>query len=106
MGPVVRMKTGFFETTPYRLKAGEAGLLLVPMGAGDAKRIVLAEQDILAVTLTERRLPELEIQTRDALYTGVLEPGYPFADAVRYLKGRLHAKIICEYLGGEKNDDA
>ena len=98
---IVRMKTGFFEKTPYRLEAVEKALLLAPVNAGSTERIVLEQEDILSITLTERRSPELEIQTSGAVYAGILEDGCPFGEAVSYLNENLNVKITCEYQGGE-----
>lgn len=79
-------------------------MLLIPIEADGKKRIVLPQRDIRSVTLTEKRLPELEIQTGAALYSGILEKGCSFAEAVSYFKEHVNGKIICEYKGGEKND--
>ena len=98
---IVRMKTGFFEKTPYRLEAAEKSLILIPVHADSAERIILPQEDILSVTLTERKSPELEIQTRGAVYGGTLEEGCPFNEAVSYLNENLNVKITCEYKGGE-----
>jgi len=98
-----RIKTGFFELRPFRLKAEEGNLLLLPLQVEDKGRIVLAEGDILSVTLTEGRHPELEIQTQEALYSGVLEEGCSLAEVVNYLKEYLNINITCEYKGGEKH---
>lgn len=100
---LVRIKTGFFERKPYRLKAEEGSLLLVPVQEGGEEIIDLAEGDILSVALTEGRLPELEIQTRDALYCGTLAVGCPLAAVVNDLKNHLNIDITCEYKGGEKH---
>ena len=86
MDILARIKTGFFETKPYRLKAEEGNLSLIPLQKGGEGIIVLSEGDILSVTLTEGRLPELEIQTCDAPYTGTLEEGSILAEVVNYLK--------------------
>ena len=54
---LARIKTGFFEMKPYRLKAEEGSLSLIPLqGSGEGVN-VLSEGDILSVTLTEGRLP-------------------------------------------------
>ncbi|MGI6433983.1 MAG: hypothetical protein ACOX0F_01210 [Syntrophomonadaceae bacterium] len=101
MDIVIRMKTGLFETTPFRLQTGENRLLLIPVTAEGAEPIVLDEKDILSITLTQRRLTELEIQTRDTLYSGLFEEGYPFEETVNCLKRHLNVNITCEYKGGE-----
>ena len=98
---IVRMKTGFFEKTPYRLEVVEKGLHLIPVHADRADRIVLDQKDILSVTLTERKSPELEIQTRSAVYAGIFEEGCLFGEAVSYLNENLNVKITCEYQGEE-----
>ncbi len=103
MGVIVWLKTGFFEKTAYRLEAGTNGLLLVPEKGEGAGRIVLSEKNLLSVVLTEGRLPELEIQTRDALYQAVFGEGISFEEALDYLKKHLSVNITCEYKGGENH---
>jgi hypothetical protein len=100
MDLIVRLKTGFFERTPYRLENVEKGLLLIPIKAGGGERIVINGNDILSVTLAEQRYPELEIQTRDAVYAGILGDEYLFGEAVSYFNKNLNVKITCEYNGG------
>ncbi len=100
---LARIKTGFFEMKPYRLKAEEGSLSLIPLQEGGEGIIVLSEGDILSVTLTEGRLPELEIQTRNELYSGTLEESCSLAEVINYLKESLNINITCEYKGGEKH---
>ncbi len=101
MEPIFRLKTGFFEKTPYRLKVVEKALHLVPVHADGAERIVLAQEDILSITLTERKAPELEIQTQNMLYSGIFEANVSVVEAIGQLKERLNTKFICEYKGGD-----
>ncbi|MPM07664.1 hypothetical protein SDC9_53971 [bioreactor metagenome] len=100
---LARIKTGFFEMKPYRLKAEEGCLSLLPLQEGGEGLIVLPEGDILSVTLTEGRLPELEIQTPNELYTGILEESCSLTEVISYLKQCLNINITCEYKGGEKH---
>jgi len=100
MDILARIKTGFFEIKPYRLKAEEGSLLLVPLQESGGDAIVLTEGDILSVTLTEGRLPELEIQTRNELYSGILEESCSLEEVINYLKKSLNINITCEYKGG------
>ena len=53
--------------------------------------------------ITEGRLPELEIQTRDVLYSGTLEAGVSLSEVVNHLKEYLNINITCEYKGGERH---
>ena len=103
MDIIARIKTGFFEMKPYRLKAEDGSLLLIPIREDGGEVVVLAEEDILSVTLTEGRLPELEIQTRDALYSGTLNEDSILSEVVHCLKEHLNINIVCEYKGGGKH---
>jgi len=100
---LARIKTGFFEMKPYRLKAEEGSLSLIPLQESGESYIVLSEGDIISVTLTEGRLPGLEIQTRNKLYSGILDKSYSLAEVIYYLKEYLNINITCEYKGGEKH---
>ena len=103
MDLIVRLKTGFFEKTAYRLESLNGRLTLSPVSADGAERIVLDEKDVLSVTLTEGRVPELEIQTKDVLYQAVFAEGISFVEALDYLKKHMHVNITCQYKGGEKH---
>ena len=100
---LARIKTGFFEMKPYRLRVEEGSLSLIPLHEVSEEIIVLSEGDIISVTLTEWRLPGLEIQTRNELYSGILEEGCSLAEVISYLKEYLKINIICEYKGEEKH---
>ncbi len=100
---LTRIKCGFFEMKPYLLKVEKRSLLLVPLQEGDERVIVLSEDDILAVTLTQGRLTELEIQTHNELYSGILVESCSLAKVLNYLKKNLNIHITCEFKGGEKH---
>ena len=103
MDLIVRMKTGFFEKAEYRLEASDDGLTLTTAAAESAERIDINEKDILSASLREGRLPELELQTRDALYQAVFGEGISFEEVLSFLKKHLSVNITCEYKGGKKN---
>ena len=100
---LARIKTGFFEIKAYELKAEEGSLSLIPLHESGEGVIVLSEGDIISVTLTEGRLPGLEIQTRNELYSGILDESCTLAEVINYLKEYLNINITCEYKGGEKH---
>ena len=101
MDVIVRLKTGFFEKTAYRLEMRASRLILIPNKEEFAERIVIDQRDIRSVTLTERKHPELEIQTYDAVYVGIIEGECSFGEVVSFFNENLDAKITCEYKGGE-----
>lgn len=100
---LVQLKTGFFEKRPYRLKAEDGSISLIPIKESGAEVIFISEGSILSVTLMEGRLPELEIQTRNEMYTCIINGSCSIAEAIKYLKEYLNINITCEYKGGEKN---
>lgn len=97
---MVRIKTGFFEMNQYLLRAKDGSLLLYPLREGAGEPIVFTAGDIVSVTLTDGRLHELEIQTHNELYSGILEESCSLAEVINYLKKYLNINITCEYKGG------
>ncbi|MDD4844223.1 MAG: hypothetical protein PHU31_07820 [Anaerotignum sp.] len=99
MDLMLRIKTGFFETTTFRLEIGEKELQLVPIKPEETAEIVLEKDNIHSVTLREKRLAELGIQTRNMLYWGIFEKDIPFEQVVSYFRENLNIPILCEYEG-------
>ncbi|WP_446787651.1 hypothetical protein [Macellibacteroides fermentans] len=100
---LTRIKTGFFEIRPYLLKAEEGSLLLIPIQDMMNGIICLAESDIRAIALTDGRIPELEIETENKIYSCLLDEGCLVSEVVNELKNKLNVNIICEYKGGKKH---
>ncbi|HPR40108.1 MAG TPA: hypothetical protein PKV62_03730 [Oscillospiraceae bacterium] len=63
----VRLRTGFYETKPYRLSSGRGALKLLPEEPGE-EALVLPKEKILSVTFLGRRSAGAEIQTADRIY--------------------------------------
>ena len=101
MGFEFRIKTGFFETKPFDLLIGKGKLILSPTEPED-QVIIIKEEDILSITLKNVKSLEIEIQTWDKLYQGVLSRKVDYEKLLSELKENINKKIICEY-GGEKD---
>jgi len=99
MGMEVRLKTGFFETTPYRLEVKNKQLYFFPTNPESGTKITIHEADILSVTLQEKS-SQFEIATGSSLYRGALVSNSDWTQAIHLLKSELSVKIICEYEGG------
>ena len=69
MGIEVRLKTGFFETTSYRLEVKNKRLCFFSSVPESGAKITLHEADILSVTLQEKS-SQFEIETGSFLYLG------------------------------------
>ena len=93
---LVRLKTGFFGTTPYRLDVGENEFLLVPVNSDSVESIVLTEKDICSVTLKALKHPELEIKTRDTRFDVVLEERHTFREVLSFLRQYINVSTTCK----------
>lgn len=99
MGMEVRLKTGFFETTPYHLEVKEKLLYFIPLDSESRTKITIREGDILSVTLHDKS-SQFEIATGSSLYRGTIVSNNDWTQIIHLLKSELNIKIICEYEGG------
>ncbi len=99
MGIEVRLKTGFFETTAYRLEIGGKQLRFLPSLLESGTEISLHEAEISSVTLLDREPIQFEIQTESMSYIGSFVSNGDLESTLRQFKAGLNIKIICEYGG-------
>jgi len=97
----VRLRTGFYETEPYRLFIDRGVLKLLPEKSGE-EPLILPEAEILLVTFFGRRSAGAEIQTADRLYHMALCDSSRAGEMYQSLKENLRAGINFEtaYEGG------
>jgi hypothetical protein len=97
----VRLRTGFYETEPYRLSIGRGMLELLPEKTG-AEPLILPEGKILSVTRFGKRCAGAEIQTEDRLYHVTLCDSSRAEELYQSLKENLRVGIEVEsaYEGG------
>lgn len=94
MHAVLRLKTGFYRTSAYRMEFCPSGLRLAPDDPQDAE-ILLPAQDIQSVTLREKKQPHLEIVCKSGIYEGSFPTAEDSKVALRLLKQNLGAKVVC-----------
>jgi len=99
LGFEFRLKTGFFETKVFDLLISKGKLVLSPIETRD-QVITIQEKDILNITLKNGKSLEIEIQTWDKIYQGVIGNKADYEELLRQLKGNINKKILCEYEGG------
>ena len=90
---VVKLQTGFFERTPFKLKITAEGLAFRP-STNNHKALSIPAADIKSVTFYENRL-KLEIEARvitEVYFTNSIDWLY----AMKALKETLQIKILCE----------
>ena len=96
----IRMRTGFFETKTYELLIGNDRLVLSSKETESDSIIILAN-NIISITLKNKKVPEIEIQTGEKIFQGSFTEKIDFTKVIDSLKENLSVKIICEYEGGK-----
>ncbi len=91
----IRLKTGFFETTPCTLSIQYEGVTLNSPG-DKQKDIRVARDDIIAVTITIKRYPRFEIQTREKTISGTFSDEVDCGELERQFNECLGSKIFTE----------
>lgn len=100
LGFEFRMKIGFFETKTYDLSIRKGKLILSPRESDDGL-ITMQEENILSITLKKsQRSLEVEIQTDEKIYYGLLDNNKDYEKFINEMKENINKKILCEYEGG------
>ena len=99
LGFEFRLKTGFFETKTFDLIVSKGKLILSPVESED-QVIIIPEKEILNITLKNEKSLEIEIQTLDKIYQGVVSDKADYEELLKQLKENINKKIVCEYEGG------
>ena len=93
----LRVKTGFFDTKPYRFLIEDERVLFSP-AEEDGEAYAFRKGEVLCVTLKERPLA-LELVTASSVVAGALVEGSDILEVKNYIQTRLDTKIICEFEG-------
>ncbi|MPM10205.1 hypothetical protein SDC9_56532 [bioreactor metagenome] len=93
----LRLRTGFYETTSYWMDVIKNRIVLTPQtpDAGKEKIVILGEA-IAAVTILEKKNPEIEIQTKGGTFFGTLAPETDLDKLFNQMKKELKKKVIYE----------
>ena len=89
----VKIQTGFFERTDFKLKVTAEGLSFQPT-AKDRAEISISAQSVKSVTFYELK-QKMEIQT-DVLTDVYFANESDWLEAMKAMKENIAAKIICE----------
>ncbi len=92
----LRLKTGFFETTPYRFYILKGHLRLVPDKTSARGNIEIPEEDLVSVALTKDSRLRITISTQSQTFTGTFVGTPDLREVSEYLKNRVYKPIICE----------
>jgi len=90
----VRVQTGFFKRTDFKLKAAAEGLTFIPSAKGGDK-ITIPAANIKDVTFYEAKL-KMEIQA-DILTDAYFASADDLHNAMNELKEELSVKIVCVF---------
>ncbi len=71
---LVRLRTGFYQTTPCRIRSTRSEIVLTPEDHGPVQRpIVIDADDIVSISLVQKKVPEIEIETESETYRCLLD---------------------------------
>jgi len=90
---VVKLQTGFFERTPFKLKITAEGLVFKPT-TNNRDSLTIPVEDIKSVTFYEKK-QKLEVEAKDiteVFFTNESDWLY----AMKVFKETLCIKIVCE----------
>lgn len=96
----IRLKTGFYETKPYRLLIENGLLVLSPEEPGD-QCITIPDWEVLSIGLYHQKTPGIEIHVRDNRYRCTLAEKTDYEKLLNRIKENPSVKIVCEYEGGK-----
>jgi len=90
---IVRLQTGFFERSPYKMHVTATGLVFKPVSRGrDA--ITISAAGIESVTFYEKRL-KLEIEAKGITEVYLADEA-DWQGAMKAFRKSLNTRIICE----------
>ncbi|NLN83229.1 MAG: hypothetical protein GX138_02570 [Firmicutes bacterium] len=92
----IRLRTGFFETKPYRLMIIDRDLLLQPLNPEKDGKITLTEDSIVAINFLQKA-SRLEISTKGAVYNCNLDEELNSVDLFKFFKKFNGTKIIYDF---------
>jgi len=91
----VRLRTGFYETTPYRIRSTCEEVVLSPCDFESEKKIITIRPDVVvSVSFLRKRNPELEIETEIETYRCILNPDTDIAQLLSSIENALDAKVV------------
>jgi len=90
----IKMKTGFFETTRYCLCAVTGGIQLFSSEDKTKASIRVPEEDLIAITLLRKKNAEIEIKTRQQIFTGIFIEDIDLRDVQHDLRKHISTDVI------------
>jgi hypothetical protein len=93
----LRLRTGFYETTSYWMEVTKNRIALSPLPTGGGKEeIVIPGEIITAISVLEKKNPEIEIQTKEGIFSGTLSQETDLDKLFDLMKKELNKKVIYE----------
>lgn len=90
----IKIKTGFYETTNFEFSISDDGIQLISVKAKEAIEIVY--DDLISITLTKKKNFEIEIRTKNQIFTGTFTENLDSREIYQVFKKQINTKIIYE----------
>ena len=92
---LVRLRTGFYQTTLCRMQSTLSEIVLTPEDHGTAQRpIVIDANDIVSVSLIRKKVPEIEIETESETYRCLLDSSIDLPELLSAIEDTIGTTIL------------
>jgi len=89
----VKLKTGFFETTSYKLSISESSIVLSPANSGKNKEFSITDEHLVSLEITSNKHTEIEIITLNEFFTCTFLKNPDISELIIVLKDNFNKKI-------------
>lgn len=96
---LVRLRTGFYQTTPCRMQSTRSEIVLTPQDHGTQQRpIMIDADDIVSISLLRKKVPEIEIETESETYRCLLDPSIDLTKLLSVIEDTIGTTILIRTL--------
>lgn len=96
MNYVLKLKTGFYETTLCQICIQLNRISLIPLNNDMKDPILITSSDLISLHLTKDKHSEIEIKTRDQTLSGIFEENQDLKKIHQELKSQINTRITYE----------
>ena len=96
---LVRLRTGFYQTTPYRMRSTRSEIVLTPQDHGIQQRPIMIDADaVVSVSLIRKKVPEIEIETESETYRCLLDSNIDLPKLLSAIEDTIGTTILIRTL--------
>jgi hypothetical protein len=89
----IKLKTGFFETTLYKLSISEGLLVFSPVISRNNKEFSISDEHLVSIEITDKKHTEMEIKTLNEFLTCIFSEKPDISKLIIVLTDNFNKKI-------------